>query len=160
MSPGTLSALLRGSLWPNQIPLPAFAFSRPLLMHEPSVYIVVVCWWFWILVSHLAGCALSISFLVNTLNISCRLLVVMLGSKIMGSWFLWAILFCFFLLGVRSRPSGICSLDGCHLGVRVSSILLAAFWHLCGLLHFVRILSSLHVWQGQLLLGLCALVIL
>jgi len=116
--PGTFSAVFRASLRPNQTPLPHFAFALPLLKHAPSVYTVILlclrsgpsgrC--------RRAGWSASLVWSMKIQKQSARLsLQVIVGSKMISSFFVLAWMFWVFLLLVRDRvPCG-----GRGAGVRV-----------------------------------------
>src|ERR1700722_3551578 len=154
--PGTLRALLPGSLCPYQTPLPAWAFSSPFFMQEPSVYTITVFGfsaWFGLGLLN-AGRWLLAPGWVNILIVWLMLSCVTQGSKTMGPPFSCTSLFLCFLLGVRSSPSGTVLWRGFHLGYSVSRIFPAILLHLCGLGQLDSALVSLHFWQGQFFLAL------
>ena len=157
-SPGTRIDLFRGWFVPHHIPPPHCAFSFPLFIHDPSVYICRMsstvgrpcrgrC-------NRCAGsCVKQFSF-VKILKHSDRFdFAVIDGSKIISPLlFVIARSFFSFRRCVSDSESLGGFLDRLNLGRRLFSTSFAMHAHFCGFLH-PRFLSDLHSVHAQLLRG-------
>jgi hypothetical protein len=134
--PGILIARFLGSLSPNQIPAPHFAFSLPLLKHAPSVYTSTVsCRWLVpAIIVRFAGFLGVLPGSVKTRKHSAReFFVVIEGSKSTSSFLSLAKLFRCFLFGVREKFPWCSSwASGFSIGNVMRILIRASCAHSCG----------------------------